>query len=57
MAYVNIFLATLASTADNGSSNRYKSGNAYKALAKLNLALYPPERFAPFSPIYVKSPS
>ena len=57
MAYVNIFLATFASTADNGSSNKYKSDNAYNALAKLNLALYPPDRLAPFSPIYVLSPS
>ena len=39
IAYVNIFLATLESTADNGSSNRYKSANEYNALAKLNLAL------------------
>lgn len=56
IALSNIFPATFESTADNGSSNKYKSANEYNALAKLNLALYPPDKLAPFSPISVLSP-
>lgn len=53
---LKIDLDTLASTADNGSSNKYISASSYNALAKLNLAFYPPDKVSPFSPIIVLSP-
>ena len=52
----NSFFETLASTALKGSSNKYICASLYKALATLSLALWPPLKFMPFSPICVFSP-
>lgn len=38
---LNMFLPTEESTADNGSSNKYKSASLYTALANDILAFYP----------------
>ena len=53
----NIFFLTLASNAAKGSSIRNISLDEYKALARLTLAFYPPDKLTPFSPISVASPA
>ena len=56
MTFSYICLATFASTAEIGSSSRYMSAFAYKALAKANLAFWPPDKVVPFYPSIVPSP-
>lgn len=50
ITFLKIFLATLESTAERGSSSKYKSVSAYTALAKQILAFCPPLKLEPLSP-------
>lgn len=56
ITFLNNFLATFESTADRGSSSKYRSESAYTALAKHTLAFCPPLKLVPLSPnlIYKK---
>ena len=56
MQSLKILEATYGSTAERGSSSNIISASEYRALARLILALYPPEIFTPLSPIIVSIP-